>query len=389
MKKNRVLAVLLWILLAALLLSSAALLLGGRLHLVDEEAYEMLERYAKLEAARSIIAENYYQDVDEEALLDGAMRGMLASLDDPYSFYYSAEELQTHDTEMDGTYDGVGLLILEEDGGALEVLRVYADSPADRAGVKAGDRIIAVDGVSAQDGDLLERMRGENGTQARLTILRGGERLELSAERDNVHYSNVAASMLEDGIGYIAIFQFSGDDVEAFTQALEELQQAGMTALIIDLRNDPGGLLNDVTAIADLLLDGGLIVYTEDRGGMREEFYAEAGACDVPLAVLVNGSSASASEILAAAVQDRGRGVIVGTQTYGKGVVQSLVRFESDGSGMQYTSSRYFTPNGRSIHDEGITPDLIVEAGEDWRCPSGVPDPQSDVQLSAAIELLS
>lgn len=388
MKKNRVLAALLWLMLAAILLASPALLLGGRLHLVNGEAYEMLERYAKLEAARSVITENYYQQVDEAALLDGAMRGMLASLGDPYSFYYSPEEMQARGADMEGAYDGVGLLILEESGGALEVLRVYAGSPAESAGMKAGDRIIAVDGASALEADLLERMRGENGTRAQLSIDRGGERLEISVERGNVRYSNVASAMLEGGVGYIAIFQFSGDDVEAFARALEELQRGGASALIIDLRNNPGGLLGDVTAIADQLLDGGLIVYTEDRSGAREEFYAEAGACELPLAVLVNGSSASASEILAAAVQERGRGAVVGTQTYGKGVVQSLVSFESDGSGMQYTSSRYFTPNGRSIHGEGVAPDVVVEAGKGWRCPSGEPDLQNDDQLRAAAQLL-
>lgn len=388
MKKNRVLAALLWLMLAAILLASPALLLGGRLHLVNGEAYEMLERYAKLEAARSVITENYYQQVDEAALLDGAMRGMLASLGDPYSFYYSPEEMQARGANMEGAYDGVGLLILEESGGALEVLRVYAGSPAESAGMKAGDRIIAVDGASALEADLLERMRGENGTRAQLSIDRGGERLEIGVERGNVRYSNVASAMLEGGVGYIAIFQFSGDDVEAFARALEELQRGGASALIIDLRNNPGGLLGDVTAIADQLLDGGLIVYTEDRSGAREEFYAEAGACELPLAVLVNGSSASASEILAAAVQERGRGTVVGTQTYGKGVVQSLVSFESDGSGMQYTSSRYFTPNGRSIHGEGVAPDVVVEAGKGWRCPSGEPDLQNDAQLRAAAQLL-
>lgn len=388
MKKNRVLAAMLWLMLAAILLASPALLLGGRLHLVNGEAYEMLERYAKLEAARSVITENYYQQVDEAALLDGAMRGMLASLGDPYSFYYSPEEMQARDANMEGAYDGVGLLILEESGGALEVLRVYAGSPAESAGMKAGDRIIAVDGALALEADLLERMRGENGTRAQLSIDRGGERLEIGVERGNVRYSNVASAMLEGGVGYIAIFQFSGDDVEAFARALEELQRGGASALIIDLRNNPGGLLGDVTAIADQLLDGGLIVYTEDRSGAREEFYAEAGACELPLAVLVNGSSASASEILAAAVQERGRGAVVGTQTYGKGVVQSLVSFESDGSGMQYTSSRYFTPNGRSIHGEGVAPDVVVEAGKGWRCPSGEPDLQNDDQLRAAAQLL-
>lgn len=388
MKKNRVLAALLWLMLAAILLASPALLLGGRLHLVNGEAYEMLERYAKLEAARSVITENYYQQVDEAALLDGAMRGMLASLGDPYSFYYSPEEMQARGADMEGAYDGVGLLILEESGGALEVLRVYAGSPAESAGMKAGDRIIAVDGASALEADLLERMRGENGTRVQLMIDRGGERLEIGVERGNVRYSNVASAMLEGGVGYIAIFQFSGDDVEAFARALDELQRGGASALIIDLRNNPGGLLGGVTAIADQLLDGGLIVYTEDRSGAREEFYAEAGACELPLAVLVNGSSASASEILAAAVQERGRGAVVGTQTYGKGVVQSLVSFESDGSGMQYTSSRYFTPNGRSIHGEGVAPDVVVEAGKGWRCPSGEPDLQNDDQLRAAAQLL-
>ena len=388
MKKNRLLVALLWAMIAAILLSSVALLTGGRLHLVNGEAYGILERYAKLEAVRSTLVKHFYREVDEDELMDGAIRGMMEALGDPYSFYYTTEQMAAHDASIEGVYDGLGMLILEEAGGAPEVLRVYEGSPADAAGIKAGDRIIAVDGAAVGEGEAARLLTGENGAEARLTILRDGEEMEISVVRSSVHYSNVSSSMMEGGVGYIDIFQFTGDDVEAFSAALERLQEAEMTALVIDLRNNPGGLLEDVAAITDMLLDEGLIVYTEDRSGNREEFFAEAGACDVPLAVLVNGMSASASEILAAAVQDLGRGAIIGTQTYGKGVVQALVSFPEDGSGMQYTFSSYYTPSGRSIQGEGVTPDLVVEAGEGMRFLSGIPDMENDAQLCAAVDWL-
>ena len=200
--------------------------------------------------------------------------------------------------------------------------------------------------------------------------------------------SGAAWSMLEGQIGYISIFRFGGDAAQLFIDALESLEAQGMRALIIDLRDNPGGTLDDVVAIADAILPEGLIVSMVNRNGEREEYRSDSVYSSVPLAVLVNGGSASASEVLAAAVQDHGRGAIIGTQTFGKGVVQAVVEFPEDGSGMQYTIAAYYTPDGRSIHGSGVTPDIVVE-GDAVPNLSGIPDSENDVQLRTALEWLN
>lgn len=385
-----------------LLLTIAAcicvLLRMGNVRLVAGESAEMLDRLAKLEAACRCISEDFYLDVDEEGLLDGAISGMLASLGDPYSFYYTPEQMASHNESLDGAYHGVGMLLQASETGELMVARVYEGSPADEAGVVQGDVILAVDGqsVSAADSRSFHQatllMAGEDGAALELTLRRGSGELSLTVVRGSVETSSVAGAMLDgyqdEKIGYIAISRFSGDDVQAFREALTALEDGGITGLIIDLRNNPGGVLDDVVEIADTLLGEGLIVYTENRAGERVEYRSDAACTDVPLAVLVNGNSASASEILAAAVQDHARGVIVGSRSYGKGIVQTLVTFPQDSSGMQYTSARYFTPSGVCIHETGVTPDIELEAGGVDSSLTGTPDPVQDAQLRAAIKAL-
>lgn len=385
-----------------LLLTIAAcicvLLRMGNVRLVAGESAEMLDRFARLEAAYRCISEDFYLDVDEESLLHGALSGMLASLGDPYSFYYTPEQMASHNESLDGAYHGVGLLLQASEAGELMVVRVYDGSPADAAGVVQGDIILAVDGqsVSAADSRSFHQaallMAGEDGAALELTLRRGDEELSLAVVRGSVETSSVASAMLKENpdekIGYIAISQFSGDDVQSFREALTALENGGMTGLVIDLRNNPGGMLGDVVEIADALLGEGLIVYTENRAGERVEYRSDAACTDVPLAVLVNGNSASASEILAAAVQDHARGTIVGSRSYGKGIVQTLVTFPEDGSGMQYTSARYFTPSGACIHETGVTPDVLIEADGTDSSLTGTPDPVQDVQLRAAIKAL-
>ena len=221
-----------------------------------------------------------------------------------------------------------------------------------------------------------------------LQLRREDALLELTLIRGDVHVSNVNFAVLEGNIGYIEICQFSGDDVKGFRAAMKELQAENVRGLVVDLRNNPGGLLTDVVEIADLLLPEGAVVYVENRVGERITYSSDAEYWDVPLVVLINGMSASASEILAAAVQDFDRGALVGTRSYGKGIVQSLLVFESDGAGMQYTSATYYTPSGRCIHGMGVSPDIVMVAPEGYYNLTGVPDPESDVQLKAALEQL-
>ena len=391
-KRNARLLALMWVLVVACTAGATTmLLLSGRVGRVGEQ----LSRYARLEAIRSTLVEDYYREVDEDALIEGAIRGMMDALEDPYTFYYTPDELQRRDAQSEGVYSGLGVLVQNNADGEIEIIRVYEGGPADAAGAQAGDRIVAVDGISVSGGsvealsDAVGRMRGEDGSAVELRVRREDELLDLTLIRGDVHVSNVNSAVLEGDVGYIEICQFSGDDVEGFRAAIAELQAANVRGLIVDLRNNPGGLLSHVMEIADLLLPEGEVVHIENRAGERVSYSSDAQYWDVPLVVLINGMSASASEILAAAVQDFDRGALVGTRSYGKGIVQSLLVFESDGAGMQYTSATYYTPSGNCIHGTGVAPDIVVEAPVGYYNLTGVPDPENDVQLKAALEQLA
>ena len=388
---NKKLLAVLWLLIAALIFYSAFALFSGNVRLVNGEEYAILERYERLEQIRRVLMDGFYQDLDEEQLLQGAIDGMTASVGDEYTLYYTPEEMAEQDSELNGEYVGVGLL-LELTGAGIEVIRVYDGSPAEEAGILAGDAILKINGLDMTNVDIrgfeaaAAEIRGESGTELTMEVHRNGASLSFTLERSEVMISNINYRMLEGGIGYIDIVQFGGNAVSGFMEAREALGNA--SALIIDVRNNPGGLLDDVVSIADEILDGGLIVYMEERDGSRDDYYAEAGAWDIPVVVLVNEMSASASEILASAVQDNNRGAVIGTKTFGKGIVQSLMTFEEDGAGLQYTFARYFTPSGRDIHKIGVTPDITVENPADF-VHDGTADAENDAQLACALEYLS
>ena len=363
-----------WMLVIVAVASSAltALVLSGSdggsaLRVVGEDEYEIIDRYRRLDEVRATLMNEYYQPLDEDELVLGAIRGMMSAVGDPYTFYYTADEMTAANEEFGGVYHGVGMLVQLTDDGAIEVARVYEDSPAEAAGVRMGDRIVAVDGVevsgeSAQTlNEAIDRIQGEDGTTVVLSVQRDGEILDLEVMRAEVSISYVEYQIINGDIGYINISQFSGNDVEGFQEAMSALQAADVSGVIIDIRNNPGGLLTDVVEIADALLPEGLIAYVEDGHGNRTEYTSDADYWDVPLVVMVNGMSASASELLSAAIQDYDRGTIVGTTTYGKGIVQTLITFAEDGAGMQLTTASYYSPSGRSIHENGVEPDVTVE----------------------------
>ena len=390
-----------WMLVIVAVASSAltALVLSGSdggsaLRVVSEDAYEIIDRYRRLDEVRETLMNEYYQPLDEDELVLGAIRGMMSAVGDPYTFYYTADEMTAANEEFGGVYHGVGMLVQLTDDGAIEVARVYEDSPAEAAGVRMGDRIVAVDGVevsgeSAQTlNEAIDRIQGEDGTTVVLSVQRDGEILDLEVMRAEVSISYVEYQIINGDIGYINISQFSGNDVEGFQEAVSALQAADVSGVIIDIRNNPGGLLTDVVEIADALLPEGLIAYVEDGHGNRTEYTSDADYWDVPLVVMVNGMSASASELLSAAIQDYDRGTIVGTTTYGKGIVQTLITFAEDGAGMQLTTASYYSPSGRSIHENGVEPDVTVELSED--CDLSLPSPnlENDNQLAAALEAL-
>lgn len=379
--------------LIAMASSTATLLIAGRnggARWVPQKQFDALRRYARLDEVRDTLMTSYYQELDEDELVLGAIRGMTAAVDDPYTFYYTPEEMEKMKENSEGAYHGIGVLIQSTEDGQIEVLRVYPGTPAEAAGLAVGDVIVAVDAmeITGEDGhayaDAVNMIRGEEGSLVELTVRRGGEALRLQVARGDVQVSYGSFSMLEGGIGYLSVTQFSGDAQQRFGEALDFFRENGARGMVLDLRNNPGGLLDQVVAMADSILPKGVIVYIQDRAGTRKDYYSDEEMYDIPLAVLVNGASASASEIMAASVQCFGRGTVIGTTTYGKGIVQTLLTYDTDGAGMQLTTASYFDGDGRSIHKTGVTPDVVLEFEGD-AIPLE-PDPASDNQLAAAIE---
>ena len=351
---------------------------------ISNEQYNMLSRYLELNEIEKLVGELFYRDMDPADLLTGAKRGLLYSLGDPYSAFFTKEELASLYDKLDGVFTGIGIIISpDKDSDAITIIKVYPNSPAEEAGIKEGDIIAGVEGESVVGLDIetvAGKIRGPEGTIAIVTILRNNELMTKEIKRRTVEVDRAAYQMLDDQIGYINIFEFTGNSVDIFKQAMESIQKEGAQALIIDVRGNPGGRLEDVRAIADLLLPEGIIYYTVNRNGEKTVKQSSAQFWDIPLVVLVNGQSASASEILAGAIQDFDRGTIVGEKTFGKAVVQEIISIPKTGEGLKITTAVYYTPNGRMINGIGIEPDVIVtQAG------SGIED---DLQLLEAIKIL-
>ena len=322
----------------------------------------------KLQALESIINRYFYLgEVTDEQLAEGIYSGMLDALDDPYSEYYSVEELNALMEQSEGIYYGIGAYVSIDDETTLpKISGVIEGTPAEAAELRADDLIYEVDGVSTYGLSLTEAVamiKGDKGTEVVLTIIRDGESdyLEISVIRDKVESPTVEFEMLDDTTAYIQIIEFDEVTIDQFAEALAMAKGSGMEGLILDLRANPGGNLSAVVEIARMLLPEGLIVYTEDKLGRRTEYSCDGEReLDVPLVVLVDNNSASASEILAGAIQDYGIGTLVGTTTFGKGIVQQIIPLD-DGSAVKLTISSYFTPNGRNIHKVGIEPDVVCE----------------------------
>lgn len=320
---------------------------------------------AKLNAIESLLDSKFYFDnVDDEEAANAIYKAYLASYGDKYTVYYTAEEYQALLESTTGTFYGIGATCQKNEDGTIQIVSVIEDSPAEAAGLLAGDKITAVDGQSVLELDLssaVSLIKGEKGTDVVLSIIRDGNNLEITATRDEINVKTVEYEMMEDNIGYIAISQFDEVTTDQFIDAIEDLQSQGMVGLVIDIRDNPGGVLSTVVDMLEYILPDGLIVYTEDVDGNRTNYSGnDNNELTIPVAVLVNGNSASASEIFAGAVQDYELGAIIGTQTYGKGIVQTIQPL-TDGSAIKYTIAKYFTPKGQDIHGVGVTPDIQVE----------------------------
>ena len=346
------------------------------------------ETQKKLNKLESIIDSYYLGDVDEKDLQEGIYAGYVEGLGDPYSVYYNEEETALFKESTQGEYNGIGAVLSQnKETGIITFIQIYDDSPAQKAGLKDGDILYLVNGEEVTGIDLTKvvmDIKGEKGTEVELTVLRGDsdEEITVTAVRDTIEYPTVYSKMLEEQVGYIQITEFDSVTYDQYMEAWNSLEAQGVKGLVVDLRNNPGGSLTVVCDILDEILPEGKIVYTEDKNGKQQEMLSdEEHKLEVPLTVLVNQYSASASEIFAGAVQDYGIGKIVGTTTYGKGVVQQVFDLK-DGTCMKLTISEYFTPKGRNINKKGIEPDVEV------KYEYNESDEEADNQLEKAIDVL-
>ena len=366
----------------------------------------------KITTLQQIIDKYYLFDEDTTQVEDWIYKGMMFGLNDPYTTYYTAEEYQKLNEDTEGEYHGIGVMISQNRGtGLITVIKVFKDTPAAEAGMRPGDILYKVGDmeVTGMDMDILVKdyIKGKDGSEVELTVFRQdeGEYVDLKMERRNVTVQTVEYQMMEDSVGYIAVSQFDVVTADQFKAAVDDLEKQGMKKLVVDLRNNPGGVLGTVVDMLDYILpddltiegdknlvrtnpEATLLVYMADKNGKGEQEYASDGhSLDIPMAVLVNGESASASEVFTGAMKDYGRATIVGTKTFGKGIVQNLIPLDN-GTAIKMTTAHYYTPSGFDLHGKGIEPDVEVELKEELRNQITV-DVKEDNQIEAALKALN
>ena len=333
---------------------------------------------SSVEKAANIVSQFYYEDVDESVLYKGALEGMISALDDEYSWFVDEESFKELKEETQGEYTGIGVTVsIDDTDETITVISPIEDTPAFKAGIKPGDKIIAIDGTRvglSNYRDAVNMLKGDSsmvGKNVVLTLKRAGTGSleEVTLIREKIHLITVKSKMLPENVGYIRITSFGENTYNEFETNFTSLGSESLKGLVIDLRNNGGGILTSTLGVADTFLDEGLITYFQYKNGSKTEYKSDADIIDIPVVVLVNGQSASASEVLAAALHDRGRATLVGEKTYGKGVVQTVLPFIKTDKGetaIYITTSRYFTPAGVCIHGTGITPDVSVSLPEEY-----------------------
>ncbi len=349
----------------------------------------------KAKTIMEIMDREYVGDIDKDEMFEGIYTGMVALSTDRYSRYISAEDYESYKINTEGNYVGIGVkTTIDPEDYSIYIYSVYENSPAADAGLMSGDKVIKVNDVpvSYENYDeAIDMIRGEAGSSVKLSIKRGDNVYDKTVLCKDVNVPTVGGAMIDSDIGYIEIDGFEGVTYDQYTEVYNKLKGQGMKSLVIDLRNNPGGLLDSVSKIADAIIPEGVITYTEDKEGNREYVYSEKGEADIPIAVIVNENSASAAELLTAAIKDSHKGTVVGKTTYGKGVVQTTFPL-TDGSAVKLTTSKYYTPNGICIDGEGVKPDVEVDndgyVHRALTSSTAEYDIENDAQLKKAVEIL-
>ena len=344
-----------------------------------EDMLKVYKKYSKLEEIYSYIDENYYTDVDDDKLMEGIYSGLVKALDDPYSSYMSKDKFREWNSDISGEFGGIGVTFTKDDNGEFLIVSVIDDTPAYKAGIRAGDTIEAVDGKTYDDmNDIVAVIRGKEGTSLKLTYKRDDSKKTVTIVRDTIQIESVKSEVRKDNIGYIRISSFIETTAEDFKKALSEMESAKVKGMVIDIRNNGGGLVNEGLEVADELLGKCTLVCYVDNKGNKTYSYSDKDKIDIPYVLLVDGATASTSEILTAAVKDNNGGKIVGTKTFGKGIIQNTSQFK-DGSALKLTVMQYPSPDGNEIHKKGVKPDYVVKLKK---------NDDTDYQLNKAVELL-
>ncbi len=362
---------------------------GNELRVDGKGNYEDLKKYMEISDLETLINENFYQQVDEAPMLNGTLKGMVSALGDPYSVYYTEDEYKEYKAKSEADLAGIGISAGPyQNSGQLKIERVYSGGPAESAGLKENDVIVAVDGVALAGLDYesaFNMLRGPNGSSLTLTVVSGGQSQDLPITRATFDTQYVTYTMLDSvddwNIAQIVISEFNGNCVEEFKRAIQFLKDEGADGVIIDVRGNMDGSVKSAAEMLDQIVPEGSLGYSVDKNEQKDEMTADADYFDLPMVVLVDGNSASASEVFAGAVQDRARGQVVGSRTYGKGVIQAILDMPYSGGGVKLTTAVYYTPNGNLINGAGITPDVPVDPPADLAALTF----ETDTQLQQAI----
>ena len=396
-KRSLILLIIVFMLTSAIGTGILILTIGigtGNLVVLSKDNYNKYEAimtdYSGLFDLEKFVNENYYIPVDKAAIKEGTYQGVFLGLGDPYSSYLNKKDYQDLLESTAGEFQGIGVTIAPDDAGFIKVIAPIEDTPAARAGIKAGDKIVKVNDkeyTAKTINDAVAAMRGEPGTKVKIEVLRDGALIKFDLVRSNIVINSVKSEVLADNLGYIRITNFDEKTLGEFKNHLKDLESKKIKGLVLDLRDNPGGLVDSSVSITDMLLGSGTITYTEDRNGKREYYKSDASKIDVPYVVLINKGSASASEIMASAIKDNKGGTIIGETSFGKGIIQRIFSYGNDGGGIKLTVMQYFSPNGNVIHKIGVKPDVEVIVKDDAYV-NGLLPRDKDTQLNKGIEIL-